>query len=104
MQQFAALGYIEDPTADKEKAAESADIENKYNLARTYLWKNRPDQALPLLEEIVGGGHGKIVFLPNLLSVISRMAIWRRQSLLLTAIVRRPRARFRGHETAVGED
>src|SRR5439155_17412622 len=53
MQQFDALGYIDDPTADKEKATESADIENKYNLARTYLWKNRPDQALPLLEEIV---------------------------------------------------
>ena len=53
MQQFAALGYIEDPTADKEKAAESAEIENKYNVARTFLWKNRPDQALPLLEEIV---------------------------------------------------
>ena len=27
MQQFAALGYIEDPGADKEKAAESAEIE-----------------------------------------------------------------------------
>src|SRR6266536_3020020 len=53
IQQFAALGYIEDPGADKEKAAESADIENKYNVARTYLWKNRPNQALPLLEEIV---------------------------------------------------
>ena len=53
MQQFVALGYIEDPTADKEKAAESAEIENKYNVARTFLWKNRPDQALPLLEEIV---------------------------------------------------
>jgi predicted AlkP superfamily phosphohydrolase/phosphomutase/tetratricopeptide (TPR) repeat protein len=53
MQQFAALGYIEDPSQDKEKAAESADIEAKYNVARTYLWKNRPDQAQPLLEEIV---------------------------------------------------
>ena len=53
MQQFAALGYIEDPGADKEKAAESAEIEAKYNVARTYLWKGRPDQALPLLEEIV---------------------------------------------------
>ena len=53
MQQFAALGYIEDPGADKEKAAESAEIEAKYNVARTYLWKNRPDQAQPLLEEIV---------------------------------------------------
>ena len=41
MQQFAALGYIEDPGADKEKQAESAEIEAKYNVARTYLWKNR---------------------------------------------------------------
>src|SRR5439155_24711951 len=53
MQQFAALGYIEDPSADKEKMAESAEIEAKYNVSRTYLWKNRPDQALPLLEEMV---------------------------------------------------
>jgi tetratricopeptide (TPR) repeat protein len=53
MQQFAALGYIEDPGADKEKAAESADIEAKYNISRTYLWKSEPDRALPLLEEIV---------------------------------------------------
>ena len=53
MQQFAALGYIEDPSQDKEKAAEAADIEAKYNVSRTYLWKNRPDQALPLLEEVV---------------------------------------------------
>ena len=53
MQQFAALGYIEDPGADKEKAAESADIEAKYNISRTYLWKSQPDRALPLLEEIV---------------------------------------------------
>ena len=43
MQQFAALGYIEDPGADKEKAAESAEIEAKYNVARTYLWKGQPE-------------------------------------------------------------
>ena len=53
MQQFAALGYIENPGVDKEKAAESAEIEAKYNVARTYLWKGRPDQARPLLEGIV---------------------------------------------------
>jgi tetratricopeptide (TPR) repeat protein len=53
MQQFAALGYIEDPGVDKEKAAESADIEAKYNISRTYLWKSEPERALPLLEEIV---------------------------------------------------
>jgi predicted AlkP superfamily phosphohydrolase/phosphomutase/tetratricopeptide (TPR) repeat protein len=52
MQQFAALGYIEDSTADKEKMAESAEIESKYNVARTLLWKNQPDRALSLLEEI----------------------------------------------------
>ncbi len=53
MQQFAALGYIEDPNANKEKQEESADIEAKYNISRTYLWKNEPERALPLLEEIV---------------------------------------------------
>jgi predicted AlkP superfamily phosphohydrolase/phosphomutase/tetratricopeptide (TPR) repeat protein len=53
MQQFAALGYIEDPGADKEKQEESAEVEAQYNLARTLLWKNRADLAKPLLEEIV---------------------------------------------------
>ena len=53
MQQFAALGYIEDPGADKEKAAESAEIESKYNVARTLLWKGQPETARPTLEEIV---------------------------------------------------
>ncbi len=53
MQQFAALGYIEDPGEDKEKAAQSAEIEAKYNVSRTLLWKGRTDEALPLLEEIV---------------------------------------------------
>jgi len=53
MEQFAALGYIEDPGADKQKAAESAEIEGKYNVARTFLWKGQPEAARPLLEEIV---------------------------------------------------
>lgn len=53
MQQFAALGYIEDPGADKAKAAESAEIEAKYNVARTLLWKGDTESARALLEEIV---------------------------------------------------
>lgn len=53
MAQFAALGYIENPHADREKQAESAAIENKYNLARVFLWKAEPARALPLLLEIV---------------------------------------------------
>ena len=53
MQQFAALGYIDDPSADKEKQAESAEIEAKYNLSRAFMWKDQPERAQPLLEEIV---------------------------------------------------
>jgi tetratricopeptide (TPR) repeat protein len=53
MQQFAALGYIENPGASKEKQAESAEIEAKYNLARNLMWKTRADQAIPLFEEIL---------------------------------------------------
>ncbi|MCA9254918.1 MAG: alkaline phosphatase family protein, partial [Phycisphaerales bacterium] len=53
MNQFVALGYIEDPGDDKEKAAENADIESKYNLARQLLWLNQADKALALAKEIV---------------------------------------------------
>ena len=45
MQQFAALGYIEDPGEDKEKAADSAEIEAKYNVSRTLLWKGDAEPA-----------------------------------------------------------
>ena len=41
------------PGRGQGEAAESAEIEAKYNVARTYLWKSRPELALPLLEEIV---------------------------------------------------
>jgi len=53
VQQFVALGYVEDPGEDKQKAAENAEIEAKYNVSRTYLWTDRPDEARPLLEDIV---------------------------------------------------
>lgn len=53
MKQFVALGYVEDPGEDKEKAAENADIESKYNLARQLLWLNQYDKALALAREIV---------------------------------------------------
>ncbi len=53
VQQFVALGYIEDPGDDQQKAAENADIECKYNVSRTLLWTGRAEEAQPLLEEIV---------------------------------------------------
>ena len=85
MQQFAALGYIEDPGADKEKQAESAEIEAKYNLARTYLWKNRPDQAQPLFEEIVRRRPWEDRFLLQLASVYFRAGYLRQAERLLSA-------------------
>ncbi len=53
LQQFVALGYIDDQGDDKEKQFESADVEGKYNLARCLMWQNRNDEALPLLEDIL---------------------------------------------------
>jgi tetratricopeptide (TPR) repeat protein len=50
---FVALGYIDDPGPDKERAAESCRIELDYNLARVYLSTHRRAEALPLLTKIV---------------------------------------------------
>jgi tetratricopeptide (TPR) repeat protein len=52
MQQFVALGYIEDPGEDKEKAAANADIEAKYNLCRSLLWTGQSDKAIELMEDV----------------------------------------------------
>ena len=85
MQQFAALGYIEDPNADKEKLQESADIEAKYNLARVYLWKNRPDQALPLLAEITRRRPWEDRFLLQLAAGYFQAGYLRQAERLLTS-------------------
>lgn len=52
LQQFVALGYIEKPDPDAEKAAESIEREKRYNLAQSFLDARRPAEALPLLEEL----------------------------------------------------
>jgi predicted AlkP superfamily phosphohydrolase/phosphomutase/tetratricopeptide (TPR) repeat protein len=52
LQQFVALGYIEKPNENQQKAVETAVREANYNLARVYLDSRRPKEALPLLEEL----------------------------------------------------
>jgi tetratricopeptide (TPR) repeat protein len=52
LQQFVALGYIQPPSEDQSKAVASAVREANYNLARDYLDCGRPDEALPLLEDL----------------------------------------------------
>jgi predicted AlkP superfamily phosphohydrolase/phosphomutase/tetratricopeptide (TPR) repeat protein len=86
MQQFAALGYIEDPDADKQKQEESADIEAKYNLARVFLWKNQPDRAQPLLEKIVRRRPWEDRFLSHLATCYSQNGYFAQAERLISAI------------------
>jgi tetratricopeptide (TPR) repeat protein len=50
--QLVALGYIEPPGADAQKAVERAVRESKFYLARVYLQKSDYSNALPILEEL----------------------------------------------------
>lgn len=52
LQQFVALGYIQPPSEDQNKAVEVAVREQQYNLACMYLDSRRPHDALPILEEL----------------------------------------------------
>ncbi|OYV07263.1 MAG: hypothetical protein CFE26_01880, partial [Verrucomicrobiales bacterium VVV1] len=51
LDQFVALGYIDEISADPTEAAESTYRENKWSLARAYLYAGKHAQALPLLED-----------------------------------------------------
>jgi predicted AlkP superfamily phosphohydrolase/phosphomutase/tetratricopeptide (TPR) repeat protein len=93
LQQFVALGYIEDPGDDKQKAAENADIECKYNLARTLLWTGRADDARPLLEEIVRGRSWEDRFWSLLTHCYFQGGYYRQAEKLLTELYR-PLARM----------
>jgi len=52
LQQLIDLGYVEDPGPDKKKAAEKAEKETKYNLARVYMGNFRYSEAIQILEEL----------------------------------------------------
>jgi predicted AlkP superfamily phosphohydrolase/phosphomutase/tetratricopeptide (TPR) repeat protein len=53
LQQFVALGYIQRPNENQEKAVATCVREANYNLARVYLDSLRPKDALPLVEALV---------------------------------------------------
>ena len=52
LKQFVALGYIQPPSENQEKAAEIAMRELRYNLSRAYLDARNYSEALLLLEEL----------------------------------------------------
>lgn len=53
VRQFAALGYIDEPTADRQKDGENSEIEGRYNLAQVHLSAGRWPDAIGLLEGLV---------------------------------------------------
>lgn len=56
LEQFVALGYIDQVPADKTRAALETQCENDWSMARAYLYAGHADQALPLLERC---GHAQ---------------------------------------------
>ena len=50
LDQFVALGYIDEIPADPEEAAANTERENQWNMARACLYGGRYEMALPLLE------------------------------------------------------
>ena len=53
LEQFVALGYIDQVPEDKSRAALETQCENDWNMSRAYLYAGHANQALPLLERCV---------------------------------------------------
>jgi predicted AlkP superfamily phosphohydrolase/phosphomutase/tetratricopeptide (TPR) repeat protein len=51
LEQFVALGYIDEISEDPTEAEEGTNRENKWSLARAYLYTGKHEEALPLLED-----------------------------------------------------
>ena len=66
LQQFVALGYIQPPSENQQKAVAAVVREQKYNLARVYLDSRRPAEALPLLEELAKDRPEEVRFAQHL--------------------------------------
>jgi tetratricopeptide (TPR) repeat protein len=56
LEQFVALGYIEEIPDDPGQAAAETNRENDWNMARALMYGQRPEEALPLLESCFHAG------------------------------------------------
>ncbi len=92
MQQFVALGYIEDPGKNREEAAKKAEIELDYNLARVYLFSGRPDDALPILRRLTEHSPWENRFLLNLARTYYESGYLRQAERLMSAAYPNERA------------
>jgi predicted AlkP superfamily phosphohydrolase/phosphomutase/tetratricopeptide (TPR) repeat protein len=77
LDQFVALGYIEPPDENRGKALASAVRETKYNLARVYMDARRPQEALPLFEELAKENPDETRFAQHLAECL--LALGRRE-------------------------
>ena len=85
MQQFAALGYIEDPAADKTKRGETAALENQFNLSQVYLSTNQLDNAIGVMEELVQKRPWESRFLHQLINSYLKAGYYQAANDLLEA-------------------
>lgn len=60
LEQFVALGYIDEVSSDTTEAARGTIRENDWNLARAYLYTGKFQEALPLLENCYDAIPGRI--------------------------------------------
>jgi tetratricopeptide (TPR) repeat protein len=93
MDQLVALGYIEPPDENVQKAVENTVRESKFYLARVYLHKNDYDNALPLLEELYEKYPEQTRFglkLANCYHSLQRIADCRRVVDEVVAILEKP--------------
>jgi len=91
LQQFAALGYI-GPTDDQKKSVEIALREAKYNLARVYMDKRRPLQALPMFEDLYKQQPEQARFAQHLAQCYLALRRIEDAKRVLTELVNRPPA------------
>ena len=83
VKQFAALGYIEDPSDDKDKQFISSEMECMYNLARNYMFVGKPLEAVPLLEELVRRSPWESRFIVQLIQACQKARLRSQASELI---------------------
>ncbi|MEI8045380.1 MAG: tetratricopeptide repeat protein, partial [Verrucomicrobiota bacterium] len=59
LDQFVALGYIEEISGDRDQAAAETNRENEWNMARAWMYGGHFDRALPLLENCFHAQPGR---------------------------------------------
>ncbi len=76
LKQLAALGYIDDPGEDKEKAAQATIRENQYNLAQDYIDANLFLQAQAILEDLWAAWSDEIRFASQLVTCYFNLELY----------------------------